>query len=164
MLGWLAVATSLTFIATISLILKSPNVKIPFTSKSIKIDYGLAPLLCAFILLVTPSLPALTLLREGVFGCSYIKPYSVIILVLSLSYICISLDCTGFFEYISLYVVKAAGSSGVKLFIYLFLLTSLLTMFTSNDAVILTITYIILYICAYAGVDPIPYLLAPFFA
>ncbi|MEM2875768.1 MAG: ArsB/NhaD family transporter, partial [Candidatus Bathyarchaeia archaeon] len=56
------------------------------------------------------------------------------------------------------------GASGVRLFTYLFLLTSFLTLFTSNDVVILTITYIVLYICTYAGIDPIPYLLAQFFA
>ncbi|MEM1550612.1 MAG: ArsB/NhaD family transporter [Candidatus Bathyarchaeia archaeon] len=104
------------------------------------------------------------MLKESVLGCSYIRPYSVIVLVLSLSYICISLDCTGFFEYISLYVVKAAGPSGIRLFVYLFLLTSLLTMFTSNDVVILTITYIILYVCSHAGINPVPYLIAQFFA
>ncbi|MDW8061433.1 MAG: ArsB/NhaD family transporter [Nitrososphaerota archaeon] len=154
----------LAFVSTIILIFKRPSFRIPFTSKRLQIDYGSAPLLCALALLATPSLPALTLLREGIFGCSYIRPYSVVILILSLSYICISLDCTGFFKYISLYIVKVAGSSGMRLFIYLFLLTSFLTMFTSNDVVILTITYIVLYICTYAGVDPIPYLLAQFFA
>lgn len=154
----------LTFIVAILLIFKHPTVRIPLTSKSIRIDYGLATILCASFLLVTSSSSALTLLKGGILGCQYVKPYSVIVLILSLSYICLSLDCTGFFEYVSLRVVKAAGASGVRLFTYLFLLTSFLSMFTSNDVVILTVTLLVIYICTYAEIDPVPYLLAQFFA
>jgi arsenical pump membrane protein len=68
------------------------------------------------------------------------------------------------FEYIALKVIKRAGSSGGKLFVYLFLLTSFLTLFTSNDVVILTITPIILYMCNSVAMSPIPFLFAQFFA
>lgn len=159
-----AVASLLALFTAVLLILKHPSVRVPFTSKSLHLDYGLAPLLCALALLAIPSMPALTLLKGGILGCSYVRSYSIIVLILSLSYICISLDSTGFFEYISLHAVRAAGSSGIRLFIYLFLITSLLTMFTSNDAVILTITYIVLYTCTHAKIDSTPYLLAQFFA
>lgn len=101
---------------------------------------------------------------KGVIGCGTIKPYSVIVLILSLAYICISLDLTGLFEYVALQTVRLAGCSCKRLFIYLFLLTSFLTLFTSNDVVILTITPIILYMCRSVKVSPIPFLFAQFFA
>jgi arsenical pump membrane protein len=56
------------------------------------------------------------------------------------------------------------GSSGKKLFLYFFLLSSILTVFTSNDIVILTITPIILYFCKYTKMNPLPYLIGQFFA
>ncbi|MEM3545755.1 MAG: ArsB/NhaD family transporter [Candidatus Bathyarchaeia archaeon] len=164
MLHELTVISMLVFIIAIFLIFKRPSVKVPYTSKSIHIDYGLASILCASVILASSPSSALTLLKEGVLGCDYVKPYSVIVFILSFSYICLSLDCTGFFEYVSLRVVKTAGASGLRLFTYLFLLTSFLSMFTSNDVVILTVTYLVIHICAYAEVDPVPYLIAQFFA
>ena len=83
---------------------------------------------------------------------------------MNLAYICISLDRTGFFEYLSLMVTRKAGTSGIKLFLYLFLLAGLVTIFTSNDIVILTFTPIIIYMAKYAKINPVPFLFANFFA
>jgi Na+/H+ antiporter NhaD/arsenite permease-like protein len=83
---------------------------------------------------------------------------------MSLAYICVSLDSTGFFAYLSLLAMKAAKSNGRRLFLYFFLLSSFLTLFTSNDIVILTLTPIIYYFSKNAKVDPIPFLIAEFFA
>jgi len=44
------------------------------------------------------------------------------------------------------------------------LLSSMLTVFTSNDIVILTLTPIILYFCKYTKINPIPFLIGQFFA
>ncbi|MDD5082648.1 MAG: ArsB/NhaD family transporter, partial [Dehalococcoidales bacterium] len=77
---------------------------------------------------------------------------------------CVSLDLTGFFRYLALLATRAAGNSGKKLFLYFFLLSSILTVFTSNDIVILTMTPIICYCAQYADCDPIPFLIAQFFA
>jgi len=83
---------------------------------------------------------------------------------MSLAYICISLDQTGFFEYLALIVARRAGTSGMKLFFYLYLLAGFITIFTSNDIVILTLTPIIIYMAKYTKINPVPYLLAQFFA
>jgi Na+/H+ antiporter NhaD/arsenite permease-like protein len=83
---------------------------------------------------------------------------------MSLVYICISLDLTGFFEYLALRVAKAAGKSGPKLFLYFYFLAAFLTIFTSNDIVILTLTPIIIYFTKYTKTNPIPFLIAQFFA
>jgi Na+/H+ antiporter NhaD/arsenite permease-like protein len=116
------------FIAAILLTFKRPRVRLPFVKVFIQLDYGLAPILCLAVLLAT-SIIDVNFVINGILGCENIRPYSIIILILALSYICTSLDLTGFFEYIALKVIKRAGSSGGKLFVYLFLLTSFLTLF-----------------------------------
>ncbi|MEM3014333.1 MAG: ArsB/NhaD family transporter [Candidatus Bathyarchaeia archaeon] len=160
----------LAFATTIFLILKQPKLTIHLPLKvshnnghQIKIDYGTAPLLGIFILLASSSINTTTIVN-GILGTNSVRPYEILILFMALAYICVSLDLTGFFAYIALHIARAAGNSGRKLFFYFFLLSGFLTVFTSNDIVILTLTPIICYFANYAGVDPIPYLVAQFFA
>ena len=152
----------LTFALTIFLAFKQPMVKIPFTSKYVKINYGMAPLIGVAILLATFTIN-LNTAAAGIIGSAQVKPWSIIILIISLAYVCVSLDYTGFFEYVSLKVAKASKNSGRKLFIYFFLLTTLLTLFTDNNIVILTMTLIIFYVAKNAGINPIPFLFVQFF-
>lgn len=161
--AYLSMVSLLAFGATILLTFKHPRVKLPFRQIYLHLDYGLAPILCVAVLWAASVIDVDFIVR-GIVGRGDIKPYSVIILILSLAYICISLDLTGLFEYIALQAIRLAGGSGKRLFVYLFLLTSFLTLFTSNDVVILTITPIILYMCSSVNVSPIPFLFAQFFA
>jgi arsenical pump membrane protein len=151
------------FAATIYLVFKHPMVKIPFTSKYAHIDYGWAPIIGVILLLATFSIGPGTI-AGGIFGSDSVRPYSILILIISLSYICVSLDYTGFLEYVSLRVAGASKNSGKRLFVYFFLLTAFLTLFTDNDIVILTMTLIIFYFSKNAKIDPIPFLFAQFFA
>jgi len=157
------IVSMLVFVATIYLVFKHPTIRIPFTSKYIQIDYGLAPIVGVIILVATLSI-GIDTIAGGIVGSAGVKPYSIIILITSLSYICVSLDFTGFFEYLSLRVARASKNSGKRLFVYFFLLTAFLTLFTDNDTVILTMTLIIFYVCKNARLDPIPFLFAQFFA
>jgi len=157
------IVSMLIFVVTIFLVFKRPAVRIPFTSKYLRIDYGLAPIFGAIILLATFSI-GIDTITSGITGDGNVKPYSIIILIMSLSYICVSLDFTGFFEYLSLRIARASRGSGKRLFVYFFLLTGFLTLFTDNDIVILTMTLIIFYVGKNAGLDPIPFLFAEFFA
>jgi arsenical pump membrane protein len=153
----------LIFIATIFLVFKHPTIRIPFTSRYVHIDYGLAPIIGVIVLFATHSIDGNTVIR-GILGSDSVKPYSIIILIMALSYICVSLDFTGLFEYLSLRVVNASNGYGKTLFVYFFLLTAFLTLFTDNDIVILTMTLIIFYVSKNAGLDPIPFLFTQFFA
>ena len=92
------------------------------------------------------------------------SPYTIIILFMSLAYITISLDSTGFFEYVALKFISHAKNSKKRLFLYFFFMSSLITLFTSNDIVILTLTPIIFYFGKHAKVRVLPYLIAEFFA
>jgi len=133
------------------------------SKRKIKLNYATAPILGVLILICTLSID-LGVIYNGVIGTDKIQPYAIIILFMSIAYICLSLDFTGFFEYLALKAIKAAGNSSKKLFFYFFFLSSFLTIFTSNDIVILTITPIIIYFSKYTKVNPIPYLITQFFA
>jgi len=127
------------------------------------LEFWFSPVIGIIFLIFTLSINQETVIR-GIIGSEKIQPFAILILFMSLAYICISLDLTGFFEYLALHVLKAAKNSGKRLFIYFFFFSSLLTLFTSNDIVILTITPIIIYFAKYAKINPIPYLIAQFFA
>jgi arsenical pump membrane protein len=161
-LSILSVGPMLAFLVTIYLIFKHPTIRIPFTKKYIYIDYGFAPIIGLIVLFATFSLGFSTI-KNGILGSAGVEPYFIIILVMSLAYICISLDYTGFFEYLSLRVVRFSKNSSKRLFLYFFLLTAFLSLFTDNDTVILTMTLITFYMCRSAGINPIPFLFAQFF-
>src|SRR3989338_3383908 len=83
---------------------------------------------------------------------------------MSLSYVCVSLDITGLFGFIANWIIKKSNYNGHKLFIWFSLFASVLTIFTSNDIVILTLTPICCYMCAKSrNLDPTPYVISQFF-
>ncbi len=76
----------------------------------------------------------------------------------------IFLDEVGFFSYIATKATKHLGGSQIKLFIGLYILISFLTVFTSNDIIILTFTPFICYFAKNSKINPIPYLVSEFVA
>lgn len=151
------------FAFVIYLVIQQPKIKIPFRNIFFTIDYGIAPLLGVALLYFSGAIGEKILLK-GIIGNDSIKPYAIIILFNALAYVCISMDITGLFAYLALYTTKAAGNSGRKLFLYFFILSSVLTMFTSNDIVTLTLTPLICYFTRYTKTNPLPYLIGQFFA
>ncbi|HEY0087995.1 MAG TPA: SLC13 family permease [Candidatus Lokiarchaeia archaeon] len=151
------------FVFAFVIILLLLGFRTPKKNRRIRIDYGIAPIIGVLILILTFSIGLGTIIK-GVFGSEKIQPYTIIILFMSMAYICISLDLTGFFEYLALKVAKSAGNSGAKLFFYFYFFSGFLTIFTSNDIVILTITPIIIYFAKHTKINPVPFLIAEFFA
>ena len=92
------------------------------------------------------------------------NPLKIIVLFFSMSFISIILDELNFFEYLANKALKKAKGSQIKLFIILYLLCSILTIFTSNDIVILTFTPFIIFFSKNAKINPIPYLVIEFIA
>ena len=92
------------------------------------------------------------------------NPLKIIVLFFSMSFISIILDELNFFEYLANKALKKANGSQIKLFIILYLLCSILTIFTSNDIVILTFTPFIIFFSKNAKINPIPYLVTEFIA
>ena len=91
-----------------------------------------------------------------------LNPLKILLLFLSLSGLSVFLDEAGFFGWLSARAVRRSGGSQKKLFFGIYALVSVLTVFTSNDIIILTFTPFLCYFAARAEVDPRPYLFAEF--
>jgi Na+/H+ antiporter NhaD/arsenite permease-like protein len=79
-------------------------------------------------------------------GTDDIKPYNVLILFFSLSYIAITLDVTGIFTAAAYWVGNVSGRSGVKLrFISFYFLITVLSCFFGNYPMIFSGTLFLVY-------------------
>ena len=74
------------------------------------------------------------------------------------------LDEAGFFSYLAAKTLSKAKSNKKKLFLYLYIIVSVLTVFTSNDIIILSFTPFICYFSKNAKINPLPFLAAEFVA
>lgn len=101
---------------------------------------------------------------EAMIADTAINPLKILILFISMTILSIYLDELGFFSYLASRTLRYAGSNQKKLFLYLYLTVSVLTVFTSNDIIILSFTPFICYFAKNANIDPIPYLAAEFVA
>lgn len=93
-----------------------------------------------------------------------VNPIKILVLFFSMTAISVFLDETGALEYLASRSVKLAGKSQKRLFFTVFFVVSLLTVFTSNDVVILTFTPFLCYFCKNAKVSPMPYVVTEFVA
>jgi len=93
-----------------------------------------------------------------------VTTWNVVIILATLMVISSLLDDYGFFEYCAKKAINASKNSGHRLFLFTYLVVSLIALFAGNDVVILTTTPIILIFCRNARIDPKPYMYASFFA
>lgn len=149
---------------TIYLVLKKPHFNFKIANKEYKIESYFFGAMLAPILIVLFKFLTYADLRTGLKGTAQLQPLGILILFLSMVFISIFLDITGFFEYCAKLALKIAGKSGTKLFIALYVTVSILTIFTSNDIIILTFTPFIYYFAKNAKINPLPFLIAEFFA
>ncbi len=101
---------------------------------------------------------------QTLIGDHHLSPIGILILFLSMAYISIFLDYCGFFSFCAECAVRRAGTSQMRLFVILYATISVLTIFTSNDIIILTFTPFIYYFTQHRRINPMPYLIAEFFA
>lgn len=125
--------------------------------------YWAAPLLGACVLMLGGWMPVKEALT-GLLSDSAVNPIKILVLFFSMTLMSIFLDEAGFFRYLAETVLRRAGNSQCKLFILLYAVVSVLTVFTSNDIVILTFTPFICYFAKNAKIDPVPYLICEFVA
>ena len=93
-----------------------------------------------------------------------VNPIKIAVLFISMTVISVFLDEMGFFKYVANAALKHSGRSQMKLFLYFYLTVSVLTVFTSNDIIILTFTPFICYFAKHAGISPVPYIISEFVA
>jgi len=95
---------------------------------------------------------------------SSISPVKILILFISMTFLSVVLDELGFFKYLAEVATKRAGKKQLHLFTAVYFLTAFLTVFTSNDIVILTFTPFVCFFCKEAEINPVPYLFGEFAA
>lgn len=154
------IIASITFIAVTLSILFLPKIKIGRFSIS---TYWLIALTGAIILLATSLAPIKEVFTE-LTSNTPINPIKIIILFFSMTCLSIFLDEVGLFKFLANFAAKKAKNNQFALFTIFYVLTATLTIFTSNDIVILTFTPFICFFCKNSKINPIPYLVAEFSA
>ncbi|KAI8921583.1 arsenical pump membrane protein-domain-containing protein [Entophlyctis helioformis] len=136
----------------------------PAQPVAVALDIVTAPILGVLLLWASTAIGWRQIV-DGIVGSDpEFKPYSIVILVFALAYISISLDLTGVFTASAVWAAQRSGSSGARLFLALYLLSSIVTVVASNDVVVLTLTPILCYFAKALQVDPVPMLIAVFHA
>ena len=151
---------AVTVVLMIASILFFPKLRI----KKLNIDlYWVIALTGAVVLLIVKRqyLPAV---GQSMIANTAINPLKILVLFISMTILSIFLDELGFFRFLASFILKRAKSGQIRLFVYLYIMVSVLTMFTSNDIIILSFTPFICYFARSAKVDPIPFLCAEFVA
>lgn len=116
------------------------------------------------LLFIVSGQAELSAVVDGLVADSAINPIKILVLFLSMTLLSIFLDELGFFSYLAGVVIRRAKTAQMRLFLYLYLTVSVLTVFTSNDIIILSFTPFICFFSKSAGVSPVPYLAAEFIA
>lgn len=154
------VIASLTCLALVVTVLVKPEINLGKFSLPLYPIVALIGAICA--ILFTPL--SLSSAVKGIIGGGAVNPIKILTLFISVTAISIFLDEAGFFEYLACKVLKKASGNQKELFMLLYITVSVLTVFTSNDVIILTFTPFIIYFCKNANVKATPYLLAEFTA
>ena len=125
--------------------------------------FWFAPTLGAIILLIFGLVDANVVFLSMIENSS-VNPLEILVLFISMVFLSVVLDEVGFFKYLATLAVKKAKNSQFAMFIILFFMVSILTIFTSNDIIVITFTPFIIFFCKNTKISPIPYLVAEFVA
>lgn len=97
-------------------------------------------------------------LMNLLFSNQEMNPLKLVVLFIFLTIMSLFLDEVGLFKWLAYKLLAKANGTQWKIFIPLYALTSILTIFTSNDIIILTFTPLIIYFSRNAKINPFPYL------
>ena len=149
-----------TIILIITSILYFPTLKLgPFKFGS----YWVIALISAIVLILFRFISFSTI-WDSFTANTAVNPLKILVLFISMTILSIILDEVGFFQYIAIKSTKLFKNSQIKLFFGFYILISFLTIFTSNDIIILTFTPFICYYTKNTKINPIPYLVSEFIA
>ena len=151
---------AITCILLILSVLFFPKLKIGKISLN---TYWIICSIAAILLIITRQI-SVDKVTSGLLSDSSVNPVKIVILFISMTLLSIFLDEIGFFRYLAVVCAKKAKATQFSLFIILYIIVSILTVFTSNDIVILTFTPFICYFAKSTKINPIPFLVAEFCA
>lgn len=149
-----------TIILMIVSILFYPTIKI----KKFQVNtYWIITLIGALLILICGLVPIKDF-YQTLISKEEINPLKILILFFSMTFLSVYLDELGFFKYLAIKVTNLAKNNQYSIFITLFVAVSVLTVFTSNDIIILTFTPFICYLCKRLMIKPLPFLISEFVA
>ncbi len=151
-------------LATLGLILHRPYLYIRTRRRELRLETYFLGALFGPLLILAAGLLTGSDIVQGLNGTEELRPLGILALFISMVFMSIFLDITGFFEACARYALAKAKTDGAKLFFAVYIAVSILTVFTSNDIVVLTFTPFVYYFAKHAGINPKPYLIAEFFA
>jgi arsenical pump membrane protein len=99
------------------------------------------------IILLTNGLVEFDTIKQVIY-----EKWEIIGLIMSFALMSYGIGKSGYFKYAAYRITESCGGSTTRLTLYLFVLTSTLTLVTSNDIVILVLTPIIIQIAYYAKI------------
>ena len=105
------------------------------------------PSLIALIILLASGLLPIQDYLSNLVKDTTMNPLEILALFFGTAFISTVLDELGFFSFLASLAVKRAKNSQLALFIILYFLCAFLTMFTSNDIVIISFTPIHPFLC-----------------
>jgi arsenical pump membrane protein len=136
-LNYITVAAVAIFAATLFLMIKRPF--------GLRLGYAAGIGAVASLLLGTVSL--------GQAAQSFLDIWNAAFAFLGIIALSVTLDAMGFFRWAALRVVKSAGGSGLRLYVYIALLTAAVSILFANDSAVLILTPIVLEIVTCLGID-----------
>ena len=154
------IIAGLTFLGITLSILFFPHIRI----KKVKLDTYWLIAVTGAILLVATALCPINEIGASWTSSNAVNPLKILILFFSMTVLSIYLDELGLFKFLASVAVNKAKGHQYVLFFILYFLVSVLTIFTSNDIVILTFTPFICFFCKHAKIKALPYLIAEFVA
>lgn len=151
---------AVTVLLMIASILFFPKLRIKKLNISL---YWVIALIGAIVLAIV-KMQYLPAVGKAIIADTAVNPLKILVLFISMTVLSIFLDELGFFKFLASFILKRAKTGQTRLFIYLYITVSVLTMFTSNDIIILSFTPFICYFAKNAKIDPIPFLATEFVA
>ncbi len=154
------IISAVTVFGMASAVLIKPYVKIKNFNLGI---YWVVCLLGAILLIATGCID-ISSVWQGITANTSVNPLKILTLFLSMTLLSVYLGDAGFFDYVADLIFRKLKGSQFKLFFGLYAVVSLLTVFTSNDVIILTFTPAICIFAKKARISPLPYLVGEFIA
>ena len=123
--------------------------------------FWFAPFIGALILLVF-NLVDYKMVFSSLVASTSVNPLEILAIFISMVFISVVLDEVGFFKFLASIAVLKAKNSQKSMFIMLYVVVSILTIFTSNDIIVITFTPFLIFFCKSTKINPIPYLIGEF--
>lgn len=158
-----AIATLVVFIASNLFVIQPISIPTPRPLPRIPINLTTAPIL-AIVLLWAAQCINPTVIRNGIVGTEGVKPYNILILFFCLAYMAITLDITGILQAAAFWVSNKSGRNGWKLYLFFYVMHTLLSFLLGNDPLILSGTAFLVHCTQLAHLDPTPWVMAGFAA